>query len=99
MKLCTFAASGRRVSIGAVDVARGSILDLQLAAALKLSGSAEAFSDMLALIDGLPLSLQHARELEAAGRQRPFGRRQASGSAPGAAADAGLFGVRRTLCQ
>jgi 2-keto-4-pentenoate hydratase/2-oxohepta-3-ene-1,7-dioic acid hydratase in catechol pathway len=66
MKLCTFITGGRGVSIGVVDVARGSILDLQLAAARKPLGSSESFSDMLTLIEGLPGSLERARELEAA---------------------------------
>jgi 2-keto-4-pentenoate hydratase/2-oxohepta-3-ene-1,7-dioic acid hydratase in catechol pathway len=65
MKLATFVGRNAAPAIGAVDVARGAVLDL--AAAARAGGEGEAaFADMLALIDAGPAGLDRARRLVAA---------------------------------
>jgi hypothetical protein len=65
MKLATFLGRNDAPAIGAVDVARGAVLDLA-AAARAHGGPQPAFADMLALIDAGPAGLDQARRLVAA---------------------------------
>jgi 2-keto-4-pentenoate hydratase/2-oxohepta-3-ene-1,7-dioic acid hydratase in catechol pathway len=65
MKLATFVGRNDAPAIGAVDPARGVVLDLAAAARAR-GGPAPAFADMLALIDAGPAGLEDARRLVAA---------------------------------
>ena len=62
MKLATF-RSPRGPALGAVDIKRGQILDLQTAATANGANPDAAFTSMLALIDAGPAALAKARQL------------------------------------
>jgi 2-keto-4-pentenoate hydratase/2-oxohepta-3-ene-1,7-dioic acid hydratase in catechol pathway len=65
MKLATFSRGGHK-AIGAVDTARGQVLDLAKASALASGGEPHpAFASMLALIDAAGPGMERARRLAA----------------------------------
>jgi 2-keto-4-pentenoate hydratase/2-oxohepta-3-ene-1,7-dioic acid hydratase in catechol pathway len=65
MKLATFAEDGRQ-AIGAVDTAKGQVLDLAEASRVLTRKADPAFASMLALIDAGSTGLDTAREMAAA---------------------------------
>jgi hypothetical protein len=64
MKLASFNRGGH-AGVGAVDTARGEILDLAKASELRLGQRHPAFASMLALIDSASPGLDAARRLAA----------------------------------
>ncbi|HEV3396127.1 MAG TPA: fumarylacetoacetate hydrolase family protein [Xanthobacteraceae bacterium] len=66
MKLATFIGRNDAPAIGAVDPARGAVLDLRAASRALGPPANGAFADMLALIDAGPAGLEAARRLAAA---------------------------------
>lgn len=66
MKLATFIGRNDAPAIGAVDPARGAVLDLRAASRALGQPADGAFADMLAVIDAGPAGLEAARRLAAA---------------------------------